>query len=429
MSKEIPFFYGYPPLSENETPPKVRLFERSDIPRLVQLMEKNFDGPAFSLYPKDVIDAYKAANRETDVKHAINAGGTEVYLAESEKGDLCGFVLIRYNQDRIPRQNAYGELDLRRLHVNPEIHGQGVGKALFDAVHKRAKELHVEYITTHASGSARLYFERHGWKGKTILNQMSKRQTASLVYAAEKPVSPGKITLYTPPTHVVYAGSNEMKKKFLESIVKNLPVISVEADEDLTPNVVVASRSKALNAASSLYLAGRRPLIVSSDVRTDLMEVKPVRPKYELTNRGKPSHLEEVRRNFQLLLETAVSTKKPAPYIVRSATYIHNPLEPELDSLVENDVSVHLTKEALETLSTEPGLLDYRNEVYDTYHIDILHMAAGFALPIFIKRGYVAGLYQHPFDCLPEKEANIQRAYGTVIGGIDENSVRERVGI
>ena len=176
-------------------------------------------------------------------------------------------------------------------------------------------------------------------------------------------------------------------------------------------------------------MSGKRPLIVSSDVRTDLMVFNPGKAaRYEMSNRGKPLTLEETRRNFELLLQTARATKKPAPYVVRSATYIHNPLEPELDKLVENDVSVHLSEEGLATLSTVEGLREYQEEVYDKYGVDILEMAAGFALPIFIKRGYVKGLFHHPFECLPEREITIQRALDVVSGGIDEMTVRERIG-
>ncbi|PIY94023.1 MAG: hypothetical protein COY68_04300 [Candidatus Levybacteria bacterium CG_4_10_14_0_8_um_filter_35_23] len=419
------------PLSEIETRRvKVRHYHESDVPNMVKLMKRNFDGHAYSLYPKDVVTAYHAANRETDVKHAVHAGGTEVYIAETDKGELGGFILIRFNQDRIPRQNAYGELDLRRLHVNADIQGAGIGRALFETAARRAKELHVEYITTHASGSARLYFEKNGWKGKTVLDHMSKRGTSALIYAAEKPITPRKVILYDTPTHIVYAGSNRNKMKFLQGIVGDLPVIPIEADEDQVPDVAAAAVSKVQNAKDNLFLmSGKRPLIVSSDVRTDLMVFNPGKAaRYEMSNRGKPLTLEETRRNFELLLQTARATKKPAPYVVRSATYIHNPLEPELDKLVENDVSVHLSEEGLATLSTVEGLREYQEEVYDKYGVDILEMAAGFALPIFIKRGYVKGLFHHPFECLPEREITIQRALDVVIGGIDEMTVRERIG-
>lgn len=410
----------------------IRPSTNPDCPKIVQMMIENFEGPAYSLYPQDVIDAYKAANNKTEMYHALRSGGTEAFVAETQRGEIAGFVLIRYNPDRFPRRNAYGELDLRRLHVNPKTQGEGVGKTLFEFIEQSARELNVEFITTHASGSSRPYFEQNGWTGKTILHKMDRRKTSSLVFAAQKRVTQEEIILFQTVTHVVYAGSNTTKADHLRKIVDILhtPVIQVAAEEAPTADAVESARSKALSVSSKLTLRKHSPLVVANDVRTDLMGMHPERndARYYLVNRGKPERLEQARENFMLLLTYSRRTKKPAPYVVRSATYLHTPLEPDLDSYVENDVLVHLNQEGLEQLSSPVGFNRYREEVRETYGIDPSDMSAGFALPVFLNHGWVAGLFGHPFDTLPREKETIERALTLTINGIDEKSVRERLG-
>lgn len=422
------------PEHENHEQVTIRPFQESDAPALVALMRRNFNGPAFSLYPRDVVGAYKSANSEADVKHAVRSGGTDVYVAYSPDGQLGGFVLIRYNPNRVPRRNAYGELDLRRLHVDTTLQGKGVGKKLFATVMQRAKEINVEFITTHASGSSRLYFEHNGWTGKTILNDMRKRRTSALVFAAERRVTPANLPLYPTTSHVIYAGSNRAKAERLQEIIGR-DVQIINAEEEPSSDVVVAARSKARTGAEHLVVRpGTVPLVVANDIRTDLMVVNPPgdATKYSLLNRGKPRNgntAEETQINFKLMLDTANITKKPAPYIVRSATYLHNPMDPSADSCTENDVSVWLSQESLQILASDSGFRQYRKEVYNTYGVDISEMSAGFALPIFLSRGYVAGLYAHPYDTLPNRNEIAKRATDLVIGGIDEKLVKERLGM
>ena len=413
----------------------IRPYQDPDCKSVVTLMRTNFEGQAFSLYPKDVVNAYRAANSEADVRHAVKSGGTEAFVAETGQGELAGFLLIRFNPNQIPRRNAYGELDLRRLHVNPAIQGQGVGRKLFDTATARARALNIEYITSHASGSSRPYFEHNGWTGRTILNDMRKRKTSAIVFAAERRVAPPQVDLFAQPTHVVYAGSNKAKAAHLQSIAKQT-VVPVESEENDSHDVHEAARSKAISAAQRISSRGGHvPIVVANDIRTDILVLNPPQDttRYSFLNRGKPQKtnggIDEILVNFKLMLEYARATQKPAPYVTRSATYLHNPLEPDADTSSEQDVSVWLSREGLEVLATSQGLQDYQNEVYGTFGIDITQMAAGFALPVFLQRGYVAGLYAHPLDTLPSKDAYVKRAIDTVIGGFDERVIKQRLGI
>lgn len=417
---------------------QIRPYESSDRDAVVQVLHANFRA-TFTMLPQDVLNAYIQANRAGDLEHAVKTEGTEAYVAETRNGEIGGFTLIRYNDSRLARRNAYGDLDLRRLHVNPEVQGNGIGKKLFAWMYERATspEINVEYITGHASGSSRPFFEHNGWTGKTILNPMTKRGTSSLVFATQRRIPPAEISLYPTPTHVVYAGSSEARTNFLQKLMTDInpsvPVIAIESDEDSTDDVVEAAKSKALSAAKRL--SGQRnitPLVIASDVRARLVRAQPenITTRYDFVNKGKPRSsdpLEEIRGNFSQLRDYTRRTNRPAFYIIDAGTYFH-PLDGSGDTYTEYDTSVFLSAEGLEILATDKGLAEYRDQVMDTYGADITQMSAGFALPIFFDRGYVVGLNNHPLETLPKKEDHIAKSVHTARVGIDEKAVRARFG-
>lgn len=417
----------------------IREYTEHDSKQVTELIQRNFGGEAYALIPKDGVDGYLAANRPGDIRHAIHTPGSEAHVVEAN-GKISGFLLLRHtgNPRRDNRGRYYtGVLAIKRLHVDPALQKQGAGKALFDLTEKRARELQVEEIVSDASGSSRMYFERSGFTGTTVLQPMDKRGTAVIVFAANKPLGRKEIPLYMLPTHVIYAGSNEFKKKFIKDHTpRHIPVIPFESEEDeVTHDVVESASSKTRSAAQNFrYTLPMNPLIVANDVRTDLLQAIAIdsnRIAYELVNRGKPSRqepLDEILANFRLLRDTAKFTKTPAPYIVRSATYFHSPQEPGRDTFAESDVSIWLTQDALEYLATPEGLQNYRDQVFAEWDVDITTMSGGFALPVFLKRGYVAGINGHPIATIPHREDVEAQAIYTVMGGIDQRALNERFG-
>ncbi len=416
----------------------LREYEEKDCASVVDLMVRNFNGDPYSLIPRDGKNGYIAANRVGDVRHAILTSGSQAYVSEFE-GKISGFILLRHTGSprRDDRGRHYtGVVAIKRLHVDPTVQGQGTGKAFFDLAEKKAKELQAESIVSDASGSSRMYFERSGFSGVTVLKEMDKRGTSVVVFAATKSLVPPEYPLYLQPTHVIYAGSNKFKQEFIRKLTpQHIPVIPHETEEDeLTHDVVQAAFSKTSSTARRFrYTQPMNPLIVANDVRTDILEATSIgghRKNYRLVNRGKPSadQMGEILNNFQILRNTARITKSPAPYVVRSATYLHSPQEPGRDTFSESDVSVWLTHDALEYLATPEGLQSYRDQVYDEWHVDISSMSGGFALPIFLKRGYVAGLNGHPIETIPHKDEVVEKAMYTVMGGISEHVLGERFG-
>ncbi len=428
---------------------EVRRVTPDDYRHISALARKNFLGPSFSLFPQDVVQAYIAANRAEDIRHAVDTEGSEAYIAEDEHNQAVGFILLRHNAlhgSQGMRRNAYGELDLRRLHVDPTIQGKGIGTKLFDILENRAHDLNVTHITSHASGGSRPFFESRGWEGETAFNNMTKRgkRTRAIVFAAQKQIAPREIELFPSPTHIVYAGANEWKANYVKDIAKNIDsslgfVKYANAQEDeATSDVAIAAQSKALSTAQQIDIRGQfSPLIVAGDVRADLLTITGNSStfRYDFLNRGKPKgttteeKLQEVADNFLELFITAEETKRPAPYVIRSATCLLDPTHPESVVMSTNDTSIWLSQEGIEELATKEGVKKYREEAMNLVDADILNMSGGFCLPVFLKRGYVKGINGHPFDTLPKREQVVEKALHTAIVGIDGDLVKRRLGL
>jgi predicted N-acetyltransferase YhbS len=428
---------------------EVRRVTPDDYRQVSALARKNFLGPSFALFPQDVVQAYIAANRVEDIRHAIDTEGSEAYVAEDEHSQIVGFILLRHNVvhgNQNMRRNAYGELDLRRLHVDPTIQGKGIGTKLFDILENRAQDLNVTHITSHASGGSRPFFESRGWEGETAFNNMTKRgrRTRAIVFAAQKQIAPREIELFPPPTHIVYAGANERKANYVKDIAKSIDsslgfvkYTNAQEDED-TSDVAIAAQSKARSTAKQIDMRGQfSPLIVAGDVRIDLLTITGNSStfRYDFLNRGKPKgttieeKLQEVADNFLELFITAEETKKPAPYVVRSATCLLDPTHPESMVMSTHDSSIWLSKEGLEELATKEGVKKYREDAMNLVDADILNMSGGFCLPVFLERGYVKGINGHPIDSLPKKDQVIDKALHTAIVGIDGNLIKRRLGL
>lgn len=414
----------------------IREFDKkSDAKKVRDLMYRNFDGPSYALQPSRVVRAYKDANRIEDIEHAVNSDGRTAIVVETPDGSIAGFTLLGYDSIRVYNgDRPYGTERIRRLHVDPDIQGKQIGGIMLRYSMKHAEQVGAEWLTIEASGGSREYAELNGFWGKTELSEMPKRSTSAIVWNARRRVIP-ETQLYPPITHIVYAGSSKMREDYLREITRQAGkddsmVVTRPAQEDPSPDTYTAAKSKAYSAASTIKsYSGISPLIVANDTRASLISLSSQNPKspYAFVDRGKPQTLEDIQRNFQLLRDYARETGKPAPYLIRTTTFFHDPIHRE-DSYTFYDVSIWLSPESLEQLATENGVRAYANEVNDRwYESNVFEASGGLFLPYLLDNNAVAGINGYPYEHLHKRDELIVKALTTVICGIDKQAVTERL--
>ena len=153
--------------------------------------------PMFSLRPYRTEDCVALAALFYETVHAVNARDyTPQQLDAWATGEVDLDAWDRSFQEHdtvIAEQNGsivgFGDMDasgyLDRLYVHAAHQGQGVGAALCDALEARARRVGCRLITTHASITARPFFEARGYRARCA-RQVERDGVTLVNFAMEK---------------------------------------------------------------------------------------------------------------------------------------------------------------------------------------------------------------------------------------------------
>ena len=152
---------------------RLRRYRAQDLPALAQLFydtvhtvnARDYDEGQLNAWAPGEIDEPRW--RETLAAHFS-------LVAEGEAGGVLGFADL---------DEAAGYLD--RLYVHAAHQGQGVGAALCDALEARARRVGRRVVTTHASITARPFFEARGYRARCA-RQVERGGVMLVNFAMEK---------------------------------------------------------------------------------------------------------------------------------------------------------------------------------------------------------------------------------------------------
>ena len=152
---------------------RLRRYRAQDLPALAQLFydtvhtvnARDYDEGQLNAWAPGEIDEPRW--RETLAAHFS-------LVAEKEAGGVLGFADL---------DEAAGYLD--RLYVRAAHQGQGVGAALCDALEARARRVGRRVVTTHASITARPFFEARGYRARCA-RQVERDGVTLVNFAMEK---------------------------------------------------------------------------------------------------------------------------------------------------------------------------------------------------------------------------------------------------
>lgn len=153
---------------------KIRKYRSQDTPEIVQLFYDTVHTINKKDYTSEQLEVWAPKISQENIEHwKTSLTQNRTYVAEIN-GKIVGFGDIS--------PTGY----LARLYVHKDFQGQGIASALVQILEKEAKTLGVSEITTHASITAKPFFERRGYRviqeqqvtrsGVTLINySMSKR--------------------------------------------------------------------------------------------------------------------------------------------------------------------------------------------------------------------------------------------------------------
>ena len=126
---------------------QIRAYEPSDCKKLAELFYRTVHTVNAKDYTKEQLDAW--ATGKVDLEEWNRTFSEHNSLVAVEKGEILGFG----DMDR------WGYLD--RLYVHCEHQGRGIGTAICNELEKNT---FCEKIVTHASITARPFFEKRGYR-------------------------------------------------------------------------------------------------------------------------------------------------------------------------------------------------------------------------------------------------------------------------
>jgi putative acetyltransferase len=133
---------------------RIRRFRDSDTAATARVFFESVHRATRAFYDAAQRQAWAPRIPDTEAWRARIA--PQIAFVAEQEGAVVGFMTLR--QD--------GYLDL--AFVAPDAVGQGVAKALYDAILRAASDAGIARLTTEASLVARPFFERQGW---TVLHE------------------------------------------------------------------------------------------------------------------------------------------------------------------------------------------------------------------------------------------------------------------
>jgi len=130
---------------------KIRPFQNEDTSRTADLFRDTVKRVNSRDYSPNQIRAWAPDDMDVEMwRFKLEKG--ETYVAESEEGELIGFITIDRGR----------HIDLLYCHADHQ--GQGAGSRLVSHAEDHAKASGVRYVSAEASVTARPFFEKQGFR-------------------------------------------------------------------------------------------------------------------------------------------------------------------------------------------------------------------------------------------------------------------------
>jgi len=142
----------------------IRDYEAGDAPEIVRLFFETVRSVNRADYSDEQLEAWAAGVPDPEEWHTRMAGRRT--LVAEEGGEVVGFAELEYD----------GRLDM--LYVRKDAVGRGVGRRLYEAVEREARDQGLGWIFTEASITARPFFEQQGFR--VVREQMVSRRGVSM---------------------------------------------------------------------------------------------------------------------------------------------------------------------------------------------------------------------------------------------------------
>ncbi len=163
----------------------IRNYDAGDAPEIVRLFFETVRSVNRADYSEEQVEAWAPGVPDPEEWHSRMAGRRT--LVAEEGGEVVGFAELE------------GEGHLDMLYLREDAVGRGVGRRLYEAVEREARDQGSGWIFTEASITARPFFERRGFRVVREHDQLHHGEGSARIRTGNR-VEIGATALASPPT-------------------------------------------------------------------------------------------------------------------------------------------------------------------------------------------------------------------------------------
>lgn len=134
---------------------KIRKMENKDITAVSELIRRNFDEIMSKYHSQYIIEDFKSRN--TADKLIIQMNWKEIFVVEKDNEIVATGALANFGNNEVPKYS------ISNFFVKPELHGQGIGRSLFNHLSEVFKAKNVKDFHVPSSRNAAEFYEKMGF--------------------------------------------------------------------------------------------------------------------------------------------------------------------------------------------------------------------------------------------------------------------------
>jgi ribosomal protein S18 acetylase RimI-like enzyme len=134
---------------------KIRKMENQDITAVEELIRRNFDEVMSKYHSINIIDDFKNHNTAEKLMNQMN--WKEIFVVEINDELVATGALANFGNNEVPKYS------ISNFFVKPELHGQGIGRSLFNYLFEVFKGKNVKDLHVPSSRNAVKFYEKMGF--------------------------------------------------------------------------------------------------------------------------------------------------------------------------------------------------------------------------------------------------------------------------
>jgi GNAT superfamily N-acetyltransferase len=149
---------------------KTRKFREEDAKEVCDLIKRNDREVTSKDYPKKVIEMWI---KEMDSAHILKKSKGRICYVALVGSEVVGYISFKKNE-------------IMKLFVNPDLHGQGIGKKLIEKIENYSTRSGLRKLTVRSNIGSERFYEKCGFKRIKSVYEISGPNKIKEIYMEKK---------------------------------------------------------------------------------------------------------------------------------------------------------------------------------------------------------------------------------------------------